>query len=146
MRRAVVAVLLIAALFGSGLAATGPAAGTASAADPQSDIRAVIERQIEAFRADDFETAFTFASPMIRRLFGTPSRFGEMVRNGYPMVWRPSDVRFSSLVTRDGQMVQSVLVRDAAGALHVLDYEMILGEDGWRINGVRLRRPGDAGA
>jgi hypothetical protein len=83
---------------------------------------------------------------MIRRLFGTPSRFGEMVQNGYPMVWRPADVRFSNLVTRNGRTVQSVLVTDGTACLHVLDYEMIAGDDGWRINGVRVRRPGDAGA
>jgi len=116
------------------------------AQSPAADIRAVIESQIEAFRADDFETAFSFASPSIRRLFGTPSRFGEMVQNGYPMVRRPADVRFSTLANRNGRTVQSVVVRDSGGALHVLDYDMIAGDNGWRINGVTLRRPGDAGA
>lgn len=136
MRRLALALLVVA----------GAVAGPLRAQSPETDIRSVIERQIEAFRADDFETAFTFASPMIRRLFGTPSRFGEMVQNGYPMVWRPADVRFSGLVTRDGRTIQSVVVTDGNGALHVLDYDMIPGQDGWRVNGVRLRRPGDAGA
>ena len=52
-------------------------------------IESVISKQIEAFRADDFATAFTFASPNIRSMFGTPDNFGVMVRRGYPMVWRP---------------------------------------------------------
>lgn len=136
MRMLVVALLAALALSPSALRAQSPGA----------DIRAVIEQQIEAFRIDDFETAFTFASPSIRRLFGSSARFGEMVQNGYPMVWRPADVRFSTLATRDGRTVQSVVVRDRSGVLHVLDYEMVTGKDGWRINGVMLRRPGDAGA
>jgi hypothetical protein len=124
----------------AGLIATAPRAG-----EPAEAIRGVISGQIDAFRADDFATAFTFASPTIKRLFGTSERFGEMVRSGYPMVWRPADVRFSGLRDRGGRMVQDVLVIDQAGAPHVLEYEMIETEGGWQINGVRVRRAGDAG-
>jgi hypothetical protein len=136
MRRFLIALMLVSGLGGA----------SAWAQDATSDIRAVISDQIAAFQADDFETAFGFASPMIRQMFGSPSRFGAMVRSGYPMVWRPVDLRFSALAERDGRKVQSVVVTDRAGALHVLDYEMIEGDDGWRINGVRLRSPTGAGA
>jgi hypothetical protein len=122
-----------------GLAAFGPARAQ------DADIRSVISSQIEAFKADDFETAFGFASPGIKRMFGTPDRFGQMVRSGYPMVWRPAEVRFGALETRGGRQVQPVLVTDASGAVYVLDYEMIEMADGWRIDGVTLRR-GDLGA
>ena len=61
------------------------------------DIEAVIGAQLEAFAADDFAKAFTFASPMIKGMFGTPERFGQMVRGGYPMVWRPSRVEFGKV-------------------------------------------------
>jgi hypothetical protein len=124
---------------------TAAVAGGASAEEPSDAIRGVISGQIDAFRADDFATAFTFASPTIKRLFGTSERFGEMVRSGYPMVWRPADVRFSGLRDRGGRTVQDVLVIDQAGAPHVLEYEMIETEGGWQINGVRVRRAGDAG-
>jgi len=133
MRRLVLALAVAAALV--------PAA---RAQDAGSEIRGVISDQIDAFRADDFETAFSFASPAIRRLFGTPERFGQMVRSGYPMVWRPADVRFTDLGTRNGRRVQSVLVTDETGTLHVLDYEMVPGDEGWRINGVRLREASGA--
>lgn len=106
----------------------------------------VISDQISAFQQDDFATAFTYASPMIKGMFGTSERFGEMVRNGYPMVWRPSEVEF--LGTRDvgGALVQDVLIRDADGVYYELEYEMIAGEDGWKINGVRVRRAGEGTA
>jgi len=106
----------------------------------EADIRAVIEAQIEAFEADDFDTAFTFASPTIQRMFGTPERFGAMVKGGYPMVWRPGDLRFLALEERGGLLFQDVMVRDAEGALHILEYQMQQGDAGWKINGVNIRR------
>jgi hypothetical protein len=109
-------------------------------------IRSVIGAQIEAMRADDFATAFGFASPGIQRLFGTPERFERMVREGYPMVRQPRDVRFLEAVPGPGRTVQGVLVTDGAGVPHVLDYEMVPLDGGWRIDGVRLRQPEAAGA
>jgi uncharacterized protein DUF4864 len=130
--------LVLAALLG-----TAPAA---PAEDPAAEIREVISQQIEAMRVDDFATAFTFASPEIQRMFGSPARFGQMVRQGYPMVRRPRDVRFLDAVTRDGGTVQGVLITDDAGVLHVLDYEMVPLVDGWRIGGVRIREAEGGGA
>lgn len=124
----------------------GIAPGSAQAQTSEDAIRAVISDQIAALRADDFETAFSFASPNIQGMFGDPERFGQMVRDGYPMVWRPADIRFSLLQERNGETVQSVVVTDEAGALHVLDYHMLEVEGGWQINGVTIRRPSDAGA
>lgn len=118
----------------------------ARAQDSSAQIQSVITEQIEAFRADDLGKAFSFASPKIRSMFGDPDTFGQMVRNGYPMVWHPADLRFSTLSDRGGKTVQSVLVTDQAGSLHFLDYEMIPGEAGWQIDGVTIRRAGAAGA
>lgn len=124
------------------LLAFAPMAG----AQDDAAMRSVIAEQIEAMRADDFATAFTFASPGIQRQFGNPERFGRMVREGYPMVWHPRDLRFLEAVPRGGRMLQGVLVTDEAGALHILDYEMLPLDGGWRIDGVRLRRPAATGA
>lgn len=122
----------------------GLALAPASRAE-EGPVRAVISAQIEAFKADDFATAFDHASPTIRGIFGNPDRFGAMVRNGYPMVWRPAEVTFLGLETRDGLLWQDVLVRDRGGALHILEYQMEQGASGWKINGVNIRRAG-AGA
>ncbi len=113
---------------------------------PEAAIRGVIRSQIDAFLADDFGTAFSFASPAIRGIFQTPENFGAMVRNGYPMVWRPESVEFGELREIAGRLWQRVYVRDAGGRAHALDYQMIPGEDGWRINGVQLLPAPDVGA
>lgn len=114
--------------------------------EPEAAIRGVIQSQIEAFLQDDFATAFTFASPAIRGIFQTPENFGVMVRNGYPMVWRPEAVEFGELREIGGRLWQRVIVRDAEGRLHALDYQMVPGEDGWRINGVQLLQAPEVGA
>ncbi|MDK3075524.1 DUF4864 domain-containing protein [Sedimentitalea sp. JM2-8] len=122
-------------------------AGLSGPALSQSDdIRATIGSQIEAFQADDFARAFTYASPDIRRVFRTPENFGAMVRGGYPMVWRPSDVRFLELREIAGALWQKVMVTDAKGRVHILDYQMIEIDGGWKINGVQLVQAGGANA
>ena len=106
----------------------------------EGPIRAVIEAQIEAFEADDFDTAFTFASPTIQGMFGNAQNFGAMVKGGYPMVWRPDNLRFLALEERGGRLFQDVMVRDLDGVLHILEYQMQESENGWKINGVNIRR------
>lgn len=105
--------------------------------------RQVISDQMEAFQQDDFETAFTYASPMIQGIFGSSERFGQMVRNGYPMVWRPAEVEFLEAEPEGDALVQNVLIRDADGVYYELEYEMIQGPGGWKINGVQLKRTGE---
>ena len=62
-------------------------------------IETTIRAQITAFQADDFERAFTYASPTIQQIFRAPDVFGRMVRQGYPMVYRPSEIAFLELAT-----------------------------------------------
>lgn len=114
------------------LALTGPARAQDAA------IQTVIGDQIEAFKVDDFAKAFTYASPAIRRIFGTPERFGLMVRQGFPMVWRPADVQYLDQVVRGGLTYQKVLIKDGSGTLYTLEYEMIPVSEGWQINGVQF--------
>lgn len=118
---------------------TALALGLAGAAQAQeTPPRSVIEAQIAAFMADDFEAAFGFASPAIRSIFGTPERFGQMVRQGYPMVHRPADLRFLDQSERGAAILQRVLITDQAGAVHVLEYEMLPAGGAFVINGVRI--------
>jgi hypothetical protein len=109
-------------------------------------IESTIQQQLDAFRADDVGAAFSFASPNIKGIFGTPENFGMMVRNGYPMVWRPAGVQYLELREVAGNLWQRVMVTDQAGQTHMLDYQMIKTGDGWQINGVQLLPPVGVGA
>jgi hypothetical protein len=120
--------------------------GAGSGGAQEAGVTGVIRGQIDAFLADDFARAFTFASPAIRGIFGTPENFGMMVRQGYPMVWRPAEVTFGPAEPRGAAIYQQVFVTDQAGRLHVLLYEMIPAGDGWQINGVQILRAPQVGA
>ncbi|WP_164659528.1 DUF4864 domain-containing protein [Tropicibacter sp. Alg240-R139] len=102
------------------------------------EIESQIRSQILAFKADDFVTAFGFASPTIQNLFRTPENFGVMVRRGYPMVWRPGEVRFLELREIAGYQWQKVMITDGDGSVHILDYQMVNEEGVWKINGVQI--------
>lgn len=115
------------------------AAAVALASPARADgIDSTIRSQFDAFLADDFARAFTFASPTIKGIFGTPENFGAMVRQGYPMVHRPADVKMLERREVQGTQIQRVLVTDQAGRTHVLDYQMVETPEGWQINGVQL--------
>jgi len=116
------------------------------AEEPADAIQSVIERQLSAFRANDLETAFGFASPSIQQKFGDPQRFGRMVETGYPMVWRPARHQMLDLVQTEMGPVQVVLFQDQRGRLHEAGYLMQQIDGIWRINGVKLRALPAAGA
>ena len=121
------------------------AATTATAQDADA-IEDVIGGQLQAFNDRDVGEAWQYASPNIKQLFGSPDNFGMMVQQGYPMVWDNADVRFLELRDKSGLIWQKIMIRDAAGGLHVLDYQMIETANGWQINGVQLLPAPDVGA
>lgn len=133
MRNGLYAVLLTAVLALPAAAQEGP-------------IRETIQSQIDAFLADDFARAFTYASPTIKQMFGTPENFGAMVKQGYPMVYRPSSVEMQDLREIAGNLWQRVRIVDQAGAGWFLDYMMVETPEGWQINAVQLLPAPDVGA
>jgi len=116
---------------------------SAQAARPDPKTAAVpVMKQLEAFRRDDFDTAFTFASGAIRAQFDRPS-FETMVRRGYPEIARSS---FAAVVKTElpseGVAYVTVKIRGANGQSIEALYELTW-EDDWKISGV-VTRP-DAG-
>lgn len=139
MRRSLFALVLLGGLGSSAL-------GSSSArADPgladRTAIQAVIQQQLDAFQADDGAAAFALASPGIRQQFGNPDRFLALVRQGYPMVYRPRETHFGALDEEDGQIVQKVAFVGPDGVLVTALYMMEHEPDGsWRIAGCIIAR------
>jgi hypothetical protein len=130
------------ALFLFGLVAPSPAAEVSL--EDATAIRAVIAEQLEAFARDDGRRAFALATAGIRERFGTPEMFMDMVRTGYPVVYRPKTVRFEKPAVVDGEVIQPVRMTDAAGDTWIAFYPMQREADGaWRINGCQLARARD---
>jgi hypothetical protein len=121
------------------LAVAGARAEPVSAADTKA-VRMVVEAQLAAFAADDAKRAFSYAAPSIREMFGTPDRFMEMVRAGYPVVYRPAAVIFLNPVWVEGQLVQGVQLTDSEGGLWLALYRLERQPDkSWRISGCEVQ-------
>ena len=120
--------------------------GGAPASAQERGIEDTITQQLEAFKADDFGAAFDFASPTIKNIFRTPENFGAMVKQGYPMVWRPGEVTYLEQREIAGAIWQKVQIVDGTGRVHVLDYQMIQTPEGWQINGVQLLKQPEVAA
>ena len=102
----------------------------------QAAIRQVIESQMTAFRRDDAADAYSYASPVIQQKFGNAEFFMEMVRTGYPAVYRPREVEFRDLTQEGGRLIQRVYVVGPDGKAVLALYDMQRQPDGtWRING-----------
>ncbi len=110
-----------------------------------AEIRAVIHRQIDAFKRDDAQGAFALVSPGVQQTFGTPQEFLDAVRLAYRAVYRPANVSFLDMLVMGDDVVQTVQVTDRAGTVWVAYYAMQRQRDGsWRTNGCHLVSPSRA--
>ena len=107
-------------------------------------IRDIIQSQVDAFRRDDGDAAFGYASPAIHGMFGAADIFMDMVRQGYQPVYRPKVFDFGEIVTLNGQVTQKVHVVGPDGRPVTAFYPMTQLPDGsWRIDGCYLQAPDD---
>ncbi|MEX2221138.1 MAG: DUF4864 domain-containing protein [Candidatus Rokuibacteriota bacterium] len=132
MRRIVIALAVVLFPLCASAWAQAGKADAKTAAEP-------VVKQLEAFRRDDYDTAFTFASEEIRTQFDRQS-FELMVRRGYPEIARSTFV----VITRtelapDGSAYVTVKIRGDNGQSIEALYELVWQRDGWRINGVATR-------
>ncbi|MBI1845858.1 MAG: DUF4864 domain-containing protein [Candidatus Rokubacteria bacterium] len=119
--------------------ALGPAPARAQDVTGADEAIATVMRQLEAFRRDDFATAYGFASETIRAMFA-PESFEAMVRGGYPEIARSARATVDDVTTAPGGLLYvHVRVWGANGKAVEALYEMVREPGGWRINGVVTR-------
>lgn len=121
-----------------------PTAPANLATEDVATIRNMIIGQIDAFRKDDAEKAFSFAAPKIRKIFRTPEVFLHMVRKSYQSVYRPQKYEFRTIQRIDGNVVQPVTVVGPSGITETALYIMEIQPDGsWRIGAcIMAQEPG----
>lgn len=132
------------ALFGLllGLATAAVAQEPPVSAADRAAIQQIIQAQVDAFRRDDGDAAFGYASPTIQGMFGQPDVFMDMVRQGYQPVYRPRVFDFREIVDMHGQPAQKVHVVGPDGRPVTAIYPMTQLPDGsWRIDGCYLQAP-----
>lgn len=104
----------------------------------KATIRQIIEKQLQAFQANDAEMALSLMSPTIRRKF-EPIDFMVMIQKKYHAIIRPRSIMFrgftlidsfpgliSMIMDQDGDLIQVIFV-----VQHQQDYS-------WRIQGYEL--------
>lgn len=146
--------LILAALIGGLAGTTGSGAALAQsdggqgysqpAPPDQQAILNTIQSQLDAFQSDNGALAFSFATPRLREMFGTPENFMAMVRGGYMPVYRPQSVEFLDARVVSGRTGQAVRFVGPDGVAVIALYTMEQQPDGsWRIAGVQLVRTGE---
>ena len=104
-----------------------------------TQVQAVVRAQLKAFAADDAKAAYLLAADEIQQMFGSANQFMQMVRNTYPVVYRPSAVMFYKPESRDDAVVQRVAMTDSQGVAWVAVYRLELRKNkAWRIAGCVL--------
>ncbi len=138
MIAAAVARAVVALWFALATALAGaqvPVGPTHSAAEWEK-IRAVVTAQREALVAGEGERAFAFATPALRRQYGSAEAFMRMVRSGYQAL---ADARYVELLDGgviEGSTIQPLRLVMPDGAVLVALYTMERQRDGsWRIAG-----------
>lgn len=126
---------------------TGAACAHADEPVPSADaaaIRQVIQGQMDAFRVDDWNAAFAYASPAIQTKFQNPQVFSQMVTQAYQPVYRPRGVEFREVTASEFGPTQEVFVVGPDGLSYLAYYTMEKQADGsWRISGCYLVRGAD---
>jgi Domain of unknown function (DUF4864) len=98
--------------------------------DDQGTIQDIIRDQIEAFRRDDGDTAYSFAAPTLKQYFPTAEGFMAMVRNGYQPIYRAQHFSFGELKQADGKFLQSVDIVGPDGVSWRAIYTFVRQDDG----------------
>ena len=100
------------------------------------EVRYTISSQIDAFKENDVKKAYTFAAPNIQAQFPNPDIFGLMVRNGYPIIWKPKSYKFTTFKDLGNNCIQRVLFQSYNGSLESYDYILEKSGNVWKIAGV----------
>lgn len=98
-------------------------ATTLSAQDEKAAL-AVVQAQLAAFAKDDAAKAFSYATPQIQKVFGTPQNFLAMVRQQYPVVYRPATTAFFKPEPHAGDVLLRVQMTDANDAQWLAVYSL----------------------
>lgn len=110
-------------------------------ADDVADAQSMIRAQDEAISRDDAAAAFSYAAPVIKRVFSQPEIFMAMVRLGYAPLYKPRSFEFGKGQVLDGGVAQIVYITDAEGVAWEALYTLERQQDGsLKITGCTIKK------
>ena len=87
-------------------------------------LKKTVKSQLQAFAEDDFDQAFKYAAPSIKKIFSSPDNFKLMVINQYPAVYRPKKITFGDITTYRNSPALNVFLVDPDGNFVTATYMM----------------------
>jgi len=137
MSRAVKALLLFAffALCGSSFFVAQKLRERAVPAPVPRELFAIVNEQLLAFRAADFQSAYLHAATGVQQKFTLP-QFERMVRQNYPAITQARRVEFGLVKAEGASAVVQVFFFAGDGSVRSFLYSLINEDEVWKINGV----------
>ncbi len=109
--------------------------GEPTPAPQPRDLYSVVTKQLAAFRAADFSSAYHYAASDVQQKF-SPPQFERMVRSQHIEMTRNARVEFGLVkIAGATATAQVFLVRDD-GSARALLYSFVAEDGAWKINGV----------
>ncbi len=118
--------------------ASGPA--QAQSAKSEAAVIAVIQKQFDAFAADDAEQAFRLASPGIKAMSGNAQNFMVLVKVQYGVVYRHASAAFLKPTIIGKEALVKVRLTDENGVSWMVAYTLELQKNKeWLISGCHIQ-------
>ena len=105
------------------------------------ELFAVVEKQLAAFRAADYSSAYRQAASGVQQKFTAP-QYEAMIRRDYGDISGAQRIEFGFAKVSGPTAVVQVFVREANGSVRAFLYSLIAEGDSWKINGVQPQRSG----
>jgi hypothetical protein len=108
-------------------------------ATPPAELYAVVWKQLNAFRADDYPGAYRQVSMSFQEKFNLES-FAELARAEYPGLVRAARVEFGAVRFEGRHAFIPAYFFLAEGDIVPCVYTLIREEDGWKIENARVQK------
>ena len=95
----------------------------------------IIESQIQAFLDENAELAYSYAAPLIKMKFNSPSEFMFMVKNYYEPVYNPKQFYFIDARYFEGAIYHQLQVISQQDESFLATYSLIQDGGKWKISG-----------
>ena len=108
----------------------------ACSSELQDKIELSITSQTKAFATEDFELAYSFASPSFRANVNLQA-FIQVIQSSYGPLISTSELQFADCYSSQTEVVGVIDVRFVEGgsSLYALRYFVVATEEGWRVEG-----------
>ena len=97
---------------------------------------AVVEKQLAAFRAADYSSAYRQAASGVQQKFTAP-QYEAMIRRDYGDMTAARRIEFGFVKMNGSAALVQVFVRETHGSFRAFLYSLIAEGDAWKINGVQ---------